>query len=154
MLAPAHFRFVIVTPGGSRLVSEPDTYLLKQIIRQAGERLGLAEAISYDKVWRGIRHEGAYSQVVSLAKLPGQNPTAVGVIVFSYAVGFEVPLIPRPIPKPRPQAAARPAVGDTSQPSEAISQRRETAPAASAAEAAQAAPRKPRKKKAKKASDK
>jgi len=151
MLAPAHFRYVVISRGGSKLTSEPNTYLLKQTIRAASTRLGLAEGVvSYDKVWRGVRHDGAYSQVVSLAGLAGQNATAVGVIVFSYAEGYEVPLIPRPVPKPRQQPAARPAVGTTSQVGEPSPQPREAAGAASSAGAA----RKPRKKKGKKAADK
>jgi len=144
MLAPAHFRYVVISRGGSKLTSDPDTYLLKQIIRAASTRLGLAEGVvSYDRVWRGIRHEGAYSQVVSLASLPGQNPTAVGVIVFSYAEGYEVPLIPRPIPKPRARPAAEAAPAAASQVGEDALQVGE--------EVAQARPpKKPRKKKAKK----
>jgi hypothetical protein len=154
MIAPAHFRFVIITPGGSRLVNEPDTYLLKQIIRQATERLGLVDAISYDKVWRGIRHDGAYSQVVPIGKLAGQNATAVGVIVFSYSAGYEVPLIPRPVPKPKPEPAAAPAVDETSQPREAASQSRERPAVGKEKLPEKVGGRKPRSKKAKKPDNK
>lgn len=102
-----YFRYNIVTAGGSKIGGAPEIYMLERVIECAERDLGQCGALSYDKIWRGIRHDGAYAEVVSLANVPGHDERSVGVVIFSRAVGKEVPLVPRPTRKPQPAAVSQ-----------------------------------------------